>query len=107
MSCGDLKILSSCKRLIGEVEGYCWDPRAAEIGEDKPLKRGDHLCDSLRYSIFSYFGDKIFMKDVQDSGRPLGQGMLQEHMGADYPGAKQFNTHEFGRNIQPQGARTF
>ena len=60
---GDLKILSSCRKLINEIQGYCWDPKAAEKGEDAPLKRFDHEIDSLRYAIFSYFGDRINLRN--------------------------------------------
>ncbi len=58
LSMGDLKILRSCRNLIGEVQGYCWDPKAAEKGEDAPIKRADHGLDALRYAIYTYFGKK-------------------------------------------------
>jgi hypothetical protein len=45
--------------LINEVQGYCWDSKAAEKGIDAPIKRADHLLDALRYSVFSYFGEKV------------------------------------------------
>jgi PBSX family phage terminase large subunit len=58
---GDLKIVRSCRNLIGEIQGYCWDSRAAERGEDAPIKRADHAIDALRYGIYSYFGNRIFL----------------------------------------------
>jgi hypothetical protein len=54
MAAGNLFILDTCKTLISEIEGYVWDPRASEKGEDKPLKKADHCTDGLRYAIFSH-----------------------------------------------------
>lgn len=36
---------------IKELFSYVWDDKAAERGEDKPLKRMDHACDAKRYGI--------------------------------------------------------
>jgi PBSX family phage terminase large subunit len=49
LSTGNLKITASCPRLIEELEGYRWDPKATERGEDKPIKESDDLIDALRY----------------------------------------------------------
>lgn len=48
-----LRVHSSCEGLIGEVGGYSWDEKAAERGDDKPIKVNDHLCDALRYGVHS------------------------------------------------------
>lgn len=48
-----LKIHESCTELINELPGYVWDSKAAEKGEDAPVKLNDHAVDALRYSIFS------------------------------------------------------
>lgn len=53
LSAGKLVVHSSCKALIGEMPGYAWDDKAAEKGEDKPIKVADHGIDSLRYAIFT------------------------------------------------------
>lgn len=53
---GDLQIVKGCKNLIREIQGYVWDKNMTERGEDKPIKKADHLVDSLRYGIFSHFG---------------------------------------------------
>lgn len=52
---GTLKISKKCKNLIKEISTYCWDDKSLKIGEDRPLKQNDHGCDSLRYSLFTYF----------------------------------------------------
>ena len=42
-----------CKGLIDEIPGYSWDDKAAERGEDKPIKIANHSCDALRYGVHS------------------------------------------------------
>lgn len=46
-----LKIHRRCDNLISELEGYTWDEKALERGEEKPVKVNDHACDALRYFI--------------------------------------------------------
>jgi PBSX family phage terminase large subunit len=50
---GKLLVHSSCKGLIAEMPGYAWDDKAAEKGEDKPIKVADHGIDSARYALFT------------------------------------------------------
>jgi PBSX family phage terminase large subunit len=50
---GLLRIHRSCAGLLGELPGYAWDEKAAERGEDKPLKIQDHSADALRYAVHS------------------------------------------------------
>ena len=45
--------LIGCKATQDEMAGYCWDSKAQERGEDKPVKRDDHGPDALRYGLFS------------------------------------------------------
>ncbi len=51
----NMVIRKSCKHLIEQVQGYAWDPRAADRGEDKPIKHLDHAVDSARYLCASAF----------------------------------------------------
>ncbi|WP_333742688.1 PBSX family phage terminase large subunit [Streptomyces ardesiacus] len=53
LSAGKLRVHSSCKALIAEMPSYAWDDRAAEKGEDKPIKVADHGIDSCRYALFT------------------------------------------------------
>lgn len=46
-----LRIHESCVGLISEIEGYVWDPKALDRGEEKPLKVDDHGPDALRYFV--------------------------------------------------------
>lgn len=51
----NLVIHKGCKNLREALQSYCWDPKATERGEDKPLKKFDHACDCLRYCCFTAF----------------------------------------------------
>lgn len=53
LSTDRLLIHSSCTELLGEIPGYVWDAKAAEKGEDAPVKLNDHAVDALRYGVFS------------------------------------------------------
>ena len=44
-----LRINKRCENLIKEIHSYCWDEKAAEHGEEKPVKVSDHAADALRY----------------------------------------------------------
>lgn len=48
-----LKIHSGCSQLITEMSEYRWDSKAAERGEDKPVKEDDDFVDSARYAVYS------------------------------------------------------
>ena len=66
MKKGNLLICDSCPNLIREVESYVWDSRAAEKGEDAPLKKDDHSIDSLRYAVYTH---KIAVYDYEGHNR--------------------------------------
>ena len=46
-----LLIYKTCKHTISEFLSYAWDPKAADRGEDKPIKVGDHDMDATRYFV--------------------------------------------------------
>lgn len=50
---GLLSVHRSCAGLVKELPGYAWDDKAAQKGEDKPLKVNDHSVDALRYALHS------------------------------------------------------
>jgi hypothetical protein len=37
-------VKDKCKRTIGDITSYIWDEKAAERGEEKPVKTNDHAC---------------------------------------------------------------
>ena len=41
----------NCPNLLIERSGYVWDERAANRGEEKPLKQADHAMDMMRYLV--------------------------------------------------------
>ena len=45
----NIRINRKCKGLTGEIQSYVWDDKAAERGEEKPVKQQDHGPDALRY----------------------------------------------------------
>ena len=51
LSGGRLFYSSECKHTIAEYGLYAWDEKAAERGEDKPLKTNDHCMDADRYFV--------------------------------------------------------
>ncbi|AEV51971.1 PBSX family phage terminase large subunit [Prescottella equi] len=51
LSTDQLLIHSSCTELLGEIPGYVWDTKAAQKGEDAPVKLNDHAVDALRYAV--------------------------------------------------------
>lgn len=51
----NLVVHHSCKNLIDQMQSYAWDPKAADKGEDKPIKANDHCCDAARYLLASVY----------------------------------------------------
>jgi PBSX family phage terminase large subunit len=51
----NLVVRKSCTNLIEQIQSYAWDPKYADRGEDKPIKKNDHATDSCRYLIASCF----------------------------------------------------
>lgn len=50
---------STCTAIIDEFGTYSWDEKAAQRGEEKPIKTSDHSLDALRYRI-NYLPDWWF-----------------------------------------------
>jgi len=51
----NIVIHRSCSTLRDHIQSYAWDPKAAERGEDKPIKKNDHVTDALRYAVCTAF----------------------------------------------------
>ncbi len=54
MKIGNLVVLRECKNLIKEIQNYVWDTKKSKMGEDEPVKKGDHAIDALRYAIYTH-----------------------------------------------------
>lgn len=50
---GKVLFLAECKETIKEFSNYIWDVKAADRGEDKPVKDHDHGMDATRYFCFT------------------------------------------------------
>ena len=59
---GKLAFMPCCENTIKEFSQYMWDPKAAERGEDVPLKQNDHAMDAVRYFVKT----KHLVKKVSD-----------------------------------------
>lgn len=51
----NIVIQKGCTTLREHIQSYAWDPKAADRGEDKPIKKNDHILDALRYAVCSAF----------------------------------------------------
>ena len=56
----NIVIQKGCSTLIEHIQSYSWDPKAADRGEDKPIKINDHIVDSLRYAVCTAFPQAEF-----------------------------------------------
>ncbi|MGC4378268.1 PBSX family phage terminase large subunit [Fictibacillus sp. Mic-4] len=55
---GKIKYNDCCKETFREFSSYIWDEKAAERGEDKPVKQNDHQMDSDRYFVNTVLSGK-------------------------------------------------
>ena len=46
---GKIKVHKRCEGLITKIRSYVWDDKAAQHGDEKPVKQLDHGPDALRY----------------------------------------------------------
>ena len=46
-----IRIHQSCIGLRSEMQSYSWDEKAAERGEEKPVKQQDHGPDALHRTV--------------------------------------------------------
>ena len=53
LSLNKIAVCRCCENTIKEFASYIWDEKAAERGEDKPVKKSDHCMDSLRYFAYT------------------------------------------------------
>lgn len=68
---GEFKICCNCKNAISEYSNYLWDSKATEKGIDKPIKKFDHMMDSLRYALFTHFEKKTTNKMTEEDAKNM------------------------------------
>ena len=56
LNLGRIVFASTCKNTVKEFVSYVWDAKAADRGEDKPLKEHDHTMDAVRYFVYTILG---------------------------------------------------
>ena len=62
---GKLLFSESCENIIDEFSLYMWDEKAAENGEDIPIKENDHAMDAMRYFVNTeYLFTKLYKTNV-------------------------------------------
>lgn len=56
-----IKYNDCCKETFREFSSYMWDEKAADRGEDKPIKQNDHQMDGDRYFVNTiiFKGDSV------------------------------------------------
>lgn len=81
----NIVIHKGCTTLREHIQSYAWDPKAADRGEDKPIKKNDHILDALRYAIFTAFPQGEFNNpDEQLTIEQLRRKVYQENDGYGY-----------------------
>lgn len=73
LSEGRLSIDPSCKHTAEEYESYVWDSKAADRGEDKPVKLFDHCMDATRYFVKTM---RLVKRDKTQAQQEAGLFML-------------------------------
>lgn len=59
----------SCRNTVMEFASYIWDPKAAERGEDKPIKQHDHAMDAVRYFCYTVLNNRtVRIRNKSDYG---------------------------------------
>ena len=56
---GMIKYNDCCKETFKEFNSYVWDEKAAERGEDKPIKKNDHHMDADRYFVNTVLFNRV------------------------------------------------
>ena len=59
LQAGTLLFSASCVHTAEEFQAYVWDEKAAEHGEDKPVKVNDHCMDAVRYFVTTILGRQV------------------------------------------------
>ncbi len=84
LSSGAYKICADCKETIKEYSTYVWDSKAAERGEDKPLKQNDHAKDAERYALFTHFFTKPLEQMTEIEAEAMERAYSPKYRGINY-----------------------
>ncbi|MCT4507929.1 MAG: PBSX family phage terminase large subunit [Tepidibacter sp.] len=64
----ELFVHKKCKNTIKEFFSYIWDEKAADRGEDKPIKQFDHAMDAIRYFVYTLLRKNVQRKNYSGKG---------------------------------------
>ena len=53
-----IKFSQSCVNTVKEFASYIWDAKAADRGEDAPVKQHDHAMDAVRYFCYTVLNNR-------------------------------------------------
>ncbi len=56
---GKLRFSADCVNTQKEFASYVWDEKAAQRGEDRPVKVKDHAMDAIRYFVATVLGNRV------------------------------------------------
>lgn len=59
LNTGRIMFSNTCINTIKEFASYIWDAKAAERGEDKPVKDHDHAMDAVRYFVYTILSKRV------------------------------------------------
>lgn len=71
LNTGKIKYTDDCTHTIEEFGAYAWDEKAAERGEDRPLKTSDHCMDADRYFVHTIL--KVGRAKVKNKRRLIAE----------------------------------
>ena len=81
----NIVIHRGCTTLREHLQSYAWDPKAADRGEDKPVKKNDHICvtgDTLISTVSGDFPIK-YMEDKYPSGHLFNYNLNTKYLEVD------------------------
>lgn len=90
----NIVVQKACINAIEQLQSYAWDSKAADKGEDKPVKKLDHQVDAIRYSLTPFlssgdFGSPDEHLSIENLRRKVygendGYGFMNPQMGGGY-----------------------
>lgn len=69
LNTGMIVFSDECKNTVKEFASYVWDSKAADRGEDEPVKQHDHAMDAVRYFCYTVLNNQtVRIKDKTKCG---------------------------------------
>lgn len=80
-----IMVRKRCKNLIKQIQGYAYDEKKLELGQEVPIKINDDLCDPLRYVVNSEIGYVALWqgKEVKDDVESREKEVLEKQVSQD------------------------